>query len=215
MMKIDLYHDTACPWCRIGKQHLQTALAQWDGEPVTIEYHTFFLNADIPADGYPFRDYMSAKGSGQVPLEQWFAAPRMMGQRAGLTFNFEQIERAPNTLLSHQLIALAPDEKREAVIDAVYAAYFEHGRDIGSIDVLAEIASAHGLDGELTRQQLLAGDKREVVLGDTTQAAQIGISGVPFFIFNQRLAFSGAQPPEVILDVLRQAHTLSEQETTI
>lgn len=212
-MRIDLFHDTACPWCRVGKTHLRQAITEWErdgGEVVEVYYHTFFLNPSIPPEGYAFREYMHAKGGGQVPMEQWFAAPRDMGQRAGLTFNFEAIERAPNTLLSHQLIALAPDDKCEAVIDAVYAAYFQHGQDIGSMDVLLQIASDCGLNVDTIRQQLEDGAKRNDVMADAMQGARIGVSGVPFFIVNQRLAFSGAQPPDVILDVMRQV-----QEETV
>lgn len=204
-MRIDLFHDTACPWCRIGKAHLKAALEQWDGGSVQVYYHTFFLNPSIPPEGYPFREYMHTKGGGQMPLEGWFAAPREAGQRAGLDFHFERIEHAPNTLLSHQLIALTPDDQREAVIDAVYAAYFEHGQDIGSLDVLVAIAAAQGLDRDTVAEQLRQGTAQQHVLADAAQAAQLGITGVPFFIFNQRLAFSGAQPPAVILDVMQQA----------
>lgn len=209
-MRIDVFHDTACPWCRIGKAHLKAALAQWDGAPVMVAYHTFFLNAAIPAAGYPFHEYMQAKGGGQVPLEQWFAAPREMGRRAGLTFNFERITHAPNTLLSHQLIMLTPEDGREAMIDALYAAYFEHGQDIGSLDVLTAVAAAQGMDSVAMRARLAAGEGREAVLADAAQASALGISGVPFFVFNNALAFSGAQPPETILRVMRQA-----AETTV
>jgi predicted DsbA family dithiol-disulfide isomerase len=204
-MKIDLFHDTACPWCRIGKAHLAAALAQWDEAPVTVHYRAFFLQPNAPPEGINFRDFMLAKSGGQIPPEQWFSAPREMGQRAGLTFNFEQIEYFPNTLLSHQLIALAADAERDAVTDAIYAAYFEHGRDIGSLDVLAEIAGECGLDSDHIRSQLQQNARRDAVLTDVTVARQIGVTGVPFFVVDHKLAFSGAQPTEVILDVLRQA----------
>ena len=108
-MQIDLFHDTACPWCRIGKRHLQLALAQWDGEPVQVRYLTFFLNERIPAAGEDFKPYMNAKVGGRIPLEQMFAGPR-----------------------------------------------------------------------------------------------QAGISGVPFFIVDDKYAWSGAQPPDAILQMLRQ-----------
>lgn len=214
-MRIDMFHDTVCPWCRIGKAHLRQALADWHAQgnedPVEVHYHTFFLNPNIPEEGYPFKEYMTAKGGGRVPLEQWFAAPREMGQKAGLTFNFDAIEYAPNSTRSHQLIALAPDNVREAVIDAVYAAYFEHGRNIGNIDVLIDIAQAHGMDADTTRQHLEAGAMREDVLASALEGQQIGVSGVPFFIINARLAFSGAQPPHVIVDVMRQATQDADQ----
>jgi predicted DsbA family dithiol-disulfide isomerase len=204
-MRIDIFHDTVCPWCRIGKAHLKQALAEWDGEDVTIYYHTFFLNADIPEEGVNFREYMEARFNGRATLEQLFDGPTQAGQRAGLTFNFDKIERSPNTLLSHQLIALTPAEKQESVIDAIYAAYFEHGRDIGQLDELVKIAEEQGLDAESIRADLEAGKHRDTVLGDALQGSQIGVTGVPFFILNQRLAFSGAQPPAMILDAMRQA----------
>jgi predicted DsbA family dithiol-disulfide isomerase len=211
-MRVDLYHDTVCPWCRIGKRHLALALEQWAGEPVEVHYHTFFLNPDIPPEGFDFRAYMRAKGGGQVPLEGWFDAPRRMGAAVGLTFNFERIERAPNSLLSHRLIALTPPDQQIAMIDALYAAYFEHGRDIGELDTLIEIAREVGLDGEATRARLLTDEASDAVLADAQAGARIGVTGVPFFVLNQRYAFSGAQPPEVILDVLRQVAAQSVAE---
>jgi predicted DsbA family dithiol-disulfide isomerase len=203
-MKIDVFHDTACPWCRIGKQHLKLALAGWEGEPVAVAYHTFFLNDSIPPEGYAFRPYMQAKGGNRVPLEQFFEMPRQRGAEVGLVFNFEQIEKAPNTTLSHWLIALAPEEQKEAVIDAVYAAYFEHGRDIGNLDVLVDIAAECGLDAETIRQQLQSDAGLDEVLAEAEWARQQGISGVPFFIIDGRYAFSGAQPPHMIRRVLDQ-----------
>lgn len=203
-MQIDLFHDTACPWCRIGKRHLQLALAQWEGEPVQVLYRTFFLNQRIPAAGEDFKPYMQAKAGGRNPLEQMFAGPRQAGERVGLRFDFDAIIRAPNTLLSHRLIALAPDSHKEAVIDAVYAAYFEQGRDIGNLEVLADIAGEAGLERAAMRESLLTDAAQEQVLADAQWAQQAGISGVPFFIVNDKYAWSGAQPPDAILRMLRQ-----------
>lgn len=202
MIKIDLFHDTACPWCRIGKQHLKLALAQWDGPPVNVHYRTFFLNETIPPEGYEFHSFMKTKGGGRIPLEGFFAAPRQMGADAGLNFNFEAIEKAPNTTLSHRLIALTPENKKDAVIDDVYDAYFQQGRDIGALDVLLDIARAAGLDAEAMKIHLQDGMAMEQVIADNQWARMQGINGVPFFIFNDKYAFSGAQPPEIILQVL-------------
>jgi predicted DsbA family dithiol-disulfide isomerase len=204
MIEIDVFHDMACPWCRIGKQHLKLALEQWEGEPVEVSYRAFFLNPNIPPEGHDFRSYMRAKGGGQVPLEQFFEAPRRMGTAVGLIFNFEQIERAPNTLLSHRLIALTPGAHREAVIDAIYGAYFEHGRDIGDREVLAAIAAEAGLDAEEMRRALQGNAAQQQVEEEARWAQRQGITGVPFFVFNSRLALSGAQPPEALLRALRQ-----------
>ena len=203
-MRIDLFHDTVCPWCRIGKRHLQLALAQWDGEPIEVRYRTFFLNERIPPAGEDFKPYMNAKVGGRIPLEQMFVGPRQAGERVGLRFDFEAITRAPNTLLSHRLIALAPHDHQEAAIDAVYAAYFEQGRDIGDLDVLVDVAGAVGLDRDALRALLLSDAGQEQVLADAAWALQAGISGVPFFIVNDRYAWSGAQPPDAIMQMLRQ-----------
>lgn len=207
-MRIDVFHDTACPWCRIGKQHLKLALAKWDGEPVEVYYHTFFLNADIPTEGYDFQSYMFAKGGGKMPLEGWFDAPRQMGAAVGVTFNFDKITRAPNTLLSHRLIALTPDEQQEAMIDALYAAYFEHGRDIGDLEVLVAIAVEQGLDAAVIRQKLVGDEAEAEILAEAREAHRLGINGVPFFVVNNLYGLSGAQPPEVLLQAIEQATLL-------
>ena len=212
MITIDIFHDTVCPWCRIGKAHLQQALEDWDGPPVEVNYHTFYLNPDIPPQGYEFGPYMEAKGSGQMKLEQFFEAPREMGSKAGLTFNFEDIIRAPNTTLSHQLINLTPHAERPAMVDAVYAAYFENGRDIGDREVLLNIAAEQGLDRAATAASLEAGVGLENVTADLNFARENGISGVPFFVINNKYAFSGAQPPAMMRRVLQQV--AAEEATT-
>lgn len=204
-MKIDVYHDTVCPWCRIGKAHLKQALAQWQGDDVEVEYHTFFLNPTIPPEGYDFVEYLTEKGGGRMTMEDWFSRPREAGKRAGLTFNFEKIKKAPNTNLSHQLILLTPEDQRETMVDAIYVAYFEDGKDISDIDVLVNIATECGLDPEHIREQLTANAKHDDVMNDLRQAYQLGVQGVPFFVVNNRLAFSGAHPPETIIEVMEKA----------
>jgi predicted DsbA family dithiol-disulfide isomerase len=169
-MIIDVYHDTVCPWCRIGKAHLRKALADWDGEPISVRYRTFFLNQDIPDEGHDFAEYMNAKGGGKVPLEEWFARPREMGTQAGLEFNFEKITRAPNSTRSHELIAFAPEEYKEQVIDALYDAYFRDGRDIGSTEELLSIAEEAGLDPSGAREALESRSFREAVLAEYDEA---------------------------------------------
>ena len=209
-MRIDVFHDTVCPWCRIGKRHLSLALEQWPGD-VDIYYRSFFLNPDIPAEGANFREYMHAKGGGRIPLEQFFAGPRDAGERVGLTFNFEAIVDAPNSTLSHELIALTPETAREAMIDAIYAAYFEHAQNIGDIDVLLNIAESHSLERATIQQRLNNGEARDTVLQDVGFARQAGISGVPMFVFDNMYALSGAQPPRVLLQAMQQVKELASQ----
>jgi predicted DsbA family dithiol-disulfide isomerase len=204
-MEIEVYQDTVCPWCRIGKRHLELALERWSGEPVAVSYRTFFLNEGIPPEGYDFVPYMRAKVGGRIPIEQLFDGPRRAGAAVGLTFNFEQIGRAPNTELSHRLIKLAPEERRLALIDDLYAAYFEHGRDIGDLEVLLEIGAAHGMERAALEEQLRGDAGRDAVLAEVREARELGITGVPFFVLNGRYGVSGAQPPGVLLQALEQA----------
>jgi predicted DsbA family dithiol-disulfide isomerase len=147
---------------------------------------------------------MQAKFNGQISLEQAFDGPRRLGQEVGIVFNMDKITKAPNSLLSHCLIALAPPEVREALIEDVYAAYFEHGQDIGDRETLVQIGQRHGLSVDRLRLELTGEAVRAEVEAEARQAHRLGISGVPFFIINDKYAFSGAQPPEVILNVLRQ-----------
>lgn len=209
-MQIDIYHDTVCPWCRIGKQNLKIALADWQGEPVTINYHTFFLNEGLPPEGAEFRSYMTSKMGGRYTLETLFERPTSAGAAVGLHFNFEAITRAPNTLLSHALIAIAPDDQREATIDALYRAYFEDGLDIGQPDILVQVGRQVGIDEALIQQALSDQTLADELLAEARNAQRMGITGVPFFIINQKQAFSGAQPPELIRKVLHQAAAASK-----
>lgn len=183
---------------------MQRSLQQWQGEPIAVEYRAFFLNPDIPPEGYDFVPYMQAKFKGRISLQQAFDGPRRMGEAAGLIFNMEQIRRAPNTLLSHCLIALAPDEQREQVIEDVYAAYFEHGQDIGDSETLITLGARHGMEESRLREQLAGDTVRRQVELEAREALEIGVNAVPFFVVNQRYAFSGAQPPDAIADILRQ-----------
>jgi len=191
---------------------LQRSLQLWHGEPVQVEYRAFFLNASIPPEGYDFVPYMQAKFDGRISLQEAFDTPRRMGAAVGLTFNMEKIRKAPNTALSHALIALAPDSVREALIDDIYAAYFEHGQDIGDLETLLQLGKKHGLDVDRLRVDLTGKTARAQVEAEVREAQQIGVRGVPFFIVNDKYAFSGAQPPETILNVLRQVVAREKEE---
>jgi predicted DsbA family dithiol-disulfide isomerase len=191
---------------------LQRSLQDWQDEPVQVEYRAFFLNPAIPRDGYDFIPYMQSKFNGRVNLQDAFEGPRRMGEAAGLTFNMDRINKAPNSTLSHCLIVLAPPEIRDQVIEAVYAAYFEHGQDIGDSETLIQLGKKFGMDETRLRVDLNAGTVRAQVEAEACEAVRLGVSGVPFFIINDKYAFSGAQPPDVILNLLRQVVKLERGE---
>jgi len=189
--------------------HLQRSLQDWQGEEITVEYKAFFLDPSIPPEGVDFRKKMTSKGGGRIPMEKFFDGPRQMGANLGIKFNFEAITKAPNTTLSHALIALTPKAKVDSVIDDVYAAYFEHGQDIGDIEVLLKVAEKNGLDVPSLRLQMMEAETRSKVQAEVEEAYQLGVSGVPFFVINHKYAFSGAQPPQMITQILQKV----EKET--
>jgi predicted DsbA family dithiol-disulfide isomerase len=203
-MRIDLYQDTVCPWCRIGKRNLERALAEWTGEPVEVRVHPFLLDPDLPDEGEAFLPYFRER-KGIADPAPVFDRVKAMGAAAGLDFRFDRVGRYPNTLRSHALLALAPEVVRSALLDRIHRAYFEEGRDIGDVEALADLAAEVGMDREETAAAL----RREDVLADARSAAEaargFGIQGVPFFVIDDRLAVSGAQPPERLLAAMRQA----------
>jgi predicted DsbA family dithiol-disulfide isomerase len=212
-MHIEIYHDTVCPWCRIGKQNLNLALQHWQTAqptPVEITYRAFFLQPDLPPEGADFYEIMVAKMGrygviDRSSLEPMFDGPRTAGARVGLTFNFERITRAPNTIDSHRLIMLTPESHKVQMIDALYKAYFEDGQDIGDRAVLERIGKAVGID-ESTLNRLNGEDYRREVTTEYEQALSLGVTGVPFFVLDGKYTFSGAQPPATIIRLFKQVY---------
>ncbi|TRY28258.1 DsbA family oxidoreductase [Brevibacillus sp. LEMMJ03] len=204
-MMIEIFQDTICPWCRIGKKHLFDAIRQWDGEPVTIRYRAYQLNPDTPKAGLPFWETMAAMKGGRDVVQRMVQHAANAGEAAGVPFRFDRVEMWPNTHASHTLIKLAPPERATDLVDAVFRAYFEEGKDIGSLDVLAAIAAEQGMDPEWVRSQLASDAKREEIAEDLAYARELNITGVPFFIIDGKLALSGAHPAENFLKAFRQA----------
>jgi predicted DsbA family dithiol-disulfide isomerase len=209
-MIVDVFHDTVCPWCRIGKKHLFDALEEWDGPAVTVRWHPFFLQPQLPAEGIDFREHMThIKGDGNLaPL---FARVNQAGATCGLAFDFDRVAKMPNTALSHRLIAIAPEEKQVEMLDAIHHAYFEDGQDIGDLATLVAIAAKVGLDAKEIETQLSGDAAMFEVEAEATWAREQGVSGVPLFIIDGKLAVSGAQPASVLLSALRQVATAEMQ----
>ncbi len=200
-MNIAVYHDIPCPWCRIGKANLQEALARWDGEPVTIAWRPFLLDRDVPAAGTPAREFYEHK-FGAENVAPMFERLRSAGCRAGVEFDFKRAIRAPSQE-AHRLIWLAPEETKAAVVDALQRAYFNEGRNVADLNVLAAIATAAGMDRDETLRRLQSSEGLAETRQEIENAYRLGVTGVPFFIFADRYPLSGAQPAETILAVMR------------
>ncbi|BAZ31285.1 DSBA oxidoreductase [Cylindrospermum sp. NIES-4074] len=205
-MLIDIFHDTVCPWCRIGKKHLLEALAQWQEETVNIRWHPFLLDDTVPSSGQDFRSFMQTKkGMGVEELQNLFDYTRRVGEKSGVKLNFDKIRLAVNTKLSHRLIAIAPDNIKKDVVEAIYQAYFEDGLNIGDIDVLAAIGTAHHMDASQLRQQLSDDAALDAVIAESTFARLNSITSVPFFIINNKVRVNGSHSVDVFLQALNHA----------
>jgi predicted DsbA family dithiol-disulfide isomerase len=206
-IRLDVVSDVICPWCYIGKRRLEKALAELQPEfDVQVSWLPFQLNPDMPAEGVPRAEYRRAK-FGSLEKSQALDA-RVAGEARGegLEFAFERMQRTPNTFLAHRLIDLAQREGcGEAVVEAVFRAYFLEARDTGDREVLLGIAAAAGLQREAVEAALADEAGAARLAGEERSMRELGISGVPFFIIDRRFGVSGAQPPEALVDAVRQA----------
>ncbi|MFN9389841.1 MAG: DsbA family oxidoreductase [Betaproteobacteria bacterium] len=193
-----------------GKRHLERAIALWKerhpGEAVEVHWHPFELNPDLPAGGVARRAYLEAKFGGAERTREIYARVAAAGLQAGIAFDFERIGVQPNTLDAHRLVAWAAERGDEnAMVEALFHGYFMEGRDYSARAQLAAVAGLAGFPEDEAHVFLESGAGAEMIKADEQVAARMGVSGVPFFIFDQRLALSGAQPPEVILQAMEEA----------
>ncbi len=207
-MVLDVFSDTVCPWCYIGKRRLERAMADRSLEGLVINWRAFQLNPDMPAEGMDRATYLSRKFGSPTHAELIYSQVRAAGKEEDIPFDFPGIKRTPNTIDSHRLIRYAAAQgHQEAVLQRLFDGYFVEGQDIGNRKVLAALAGEAGLETDATLAFLESGDMAEEILAEDHYARQIGIQGVPCFIFNGKHAVSGAQPPEVfhqLFDLIRE-----------
>ncbi len=210
-VKLDIMSDPICPWCYIGKAHLDKALADIPDHPFTIEWHPFQLNPDMPPEGMDRRAYLEGKFGGKEGAIRAYAPVVEHAEKAGLKIDFEGMQRTPNTLNAHRLIHWAGIEGRQtAAVSALFTAYFVETRDIGDTDVLADIADAIEMDAAVVRKLLQSDADRDDIAARDSHARKMGVNSVPTFIVDNRHAVPGAQPPELWAKVIREIGTLSD-----
>lgn len=193
--------DVICPWCYIGKRRLAKALEALAEEvSVEIRWLPFQLNPSMPREGIPRAEYRIAKFGSLERSRELDARVAREGQSVGIAFAFERMQRTPNTVAAHALVGLAQEQGRaDAVVDALFHAYFEEAKDIGDAAVLSDVAESCQVSGR-PRQEAMT----EVVALDQ-QMRGLGISAVPTFILGRKFAVSGAHPPETLVEAIRQA----------
>jgi predicted DsbA family dithiol-disulfide isomerase len=211
-MLLEIFSDTVCPWCYIGKRRLERALRLRPQPGLVRRWRAFQLNPGLPASGMDRRQYMIAKFGSLERAQRLYEAVSRVGAQEGIRFDFDQIARTPNTVRSHRLLyAAAEQDKQPELLELIFRAYFPEGRDIGDPDVLAELAALAGLPGAAIADALVEGGRLDSAMTEDLQSRRIGINGVPFFVFNGRFGLSGAQEPEALLNML----DLAREEDTL
>ena len=209
---VDVVSDVVCPWCYIGKRRLEAAIAQLREEapdlPFTVRWHPFQLNPDLPPQGVDRKAYLEAKFGGTARAKEVYERVTAAGRSVGIPFDFDAIERQPNTLDAHRLVAWAQSRSEgdaDALVEGLFRANFLEGRYVGSAEELVTIAEAAGFDAADARAFLASDELTDVVADSDRRAREMGIGGVPFFIFDGKTALSGAQEPSAIVAAIRQA----------
>ena len=205
-MQIDVVSDTVCPWCYIGKRRLARALELRPEVEFDVRWRPYRLDANVPREGVDRRTYMKAKFGDGPKVQAMSDAIKAEGAREGIAFAFDRIERRPATLDSHRLIRWAAAiGLQDAAVERLFAAYFIEGRDIGDAAVLEYLASDIGMDSLQVAELLAEDTDRAAVEREAKLAGEMGITGVPTFIFANRFALSGAREPDVLLKVIDKA----------
>lgn len=206
-MRVDIWSDIVCPWCYVGKRRFEKALARFDNrDEVQIVHRSFQLNPSAPRDLTSSRREMLMQKYRLSPAQVAEMDARMTQTAAaeGLAFRLDGTLTG-NTFDAHQLVHLARARGLEdAVLERLYRAYFTEHRSLFAHEPLVELAADAGLDREEAEATLRSNRYAEDVRADIETARQLGATGVPFFVINDRYGISGAQAPETFLDVLQR-----------
>lgn len=209
---IAIHSDVICPWCWIGKRRLEQALAGFPVGTATVTWHPFQLNPGMPVEGMPRAEYRRRKfGSADFAKALDERVTRVAAE-VGLAFDLAGQARTPNTLRAHRLIRWAGQQgKQDALVEALFSAYFSAGLDVGDRAVLTRLAVSVGLDGQSVAQFLASNEGTDDVLAEERDIRQHGAEGVPLFIINGQERLSGAQPVPVFIAALTQAVTTAPE----
>jgi predicted DsbA family dithiol-disulfide isomerase len=207
VLTVDVISDVICPWCFIGKRRLEKAITRLAGRrEVRVRWHPFQLNPQMPTGGMDRKAYRTAKFGSWERSQALDAQVAAAGAAEGLVFAFDKIGRTPNTLAAHRLIQLAGGESVEnAVVEALFQAYFSEGRDISDLQTLLDVVAEAGLDRHRAEGELDTDEGLAAMRAEEAEAHRLGVQGVPFFIVNGQVALSGAQEPKAFLEAFERA----------
>jgi predicted DsbA family dithiol-disulfide isomerase len=208
-MIIQVFADVVCPWCYIGHERLRQALrlhakaGRLADSDITLEWMPFQLNPDMPQGGMDRETYLTAKFGSADRARATYAVVAAAARHDGLPLLLDKIRTTPNTLDAHRLVRWARQEgKALAMIERLFAAYFQEGRDIGDTATLTLLAHEVGLDRREARAFLMSGLESEAVRTSDAMARRLGVQAVPCFVFGRRYALAGAQEPAAFFPLL-------------
>ena len=216
-MKIEVWSDVVCPWCYVGKRNLEAALGEFEhADQVTVAWRSYELDPTTPARVDRSMDEVLEHKYGMTS-EQASAANRRMTELAaevGLEYHLDRVQIG-NTFDAHRLLHLAAHEGRaDELKERLLRAYFTEGRAVADPFTLAELAAEVGLDPARVAEVLEGDEFAADVRADEARALELGSTGVPFFVFDERLGIPGAQPPDVLLRLLDRAWATSARAPT-
>jgi predicted DsbA family dithiol-disulfide isomerase len=206
-LTIDVYSDVVCPWCYIGKRRLEQALdTVKEGNSARVIWRPFQLNPTMPKAGMDRRVYLEAKFGGPGELKAIQDRVAAVGAKTGIDFAFDRIQRTPNTFDAHRVIWFAQQQAhQDEVVEELFHGYFTEGCNIGETDVLISLAARAGLDRDNVSRLLESEDGIDAVKQEEARGHQLGIRGVPYFLFNGNRPVSGAQPVETFVSEAERA----------
>jgi predicted DsbA family dithiol-disulfide isomerase len=203
-MKIDIVSDVVCPWCYVGKKKLEIALKEMENIVVPdIQWRPFQLSPEVPEEGRNYKDHLIEKFGSESGLDGAWKRLTQIGSEIGIKFNFQKIEKSINTLRLHALIGSLEDRLKQAqVTEIFFRAHFEDGVDLTKKENVFELVKDYFANKELFDSIWDDSQNTEEIKKEISYYHQNGISGVPYFIFQDKYAVSGAQNPEVFKEVM-------------
>ncbi|MBL4725394.1 MAG: DsbA family oxidoreductase [Rhizobiaceae bacterium] len=207
-LTIDVISDVMCPWCYIGKKNLDKAIASMPDLDVEVSWRPYQLDPTLPKEGKDRQKYLNDKFGGQAEADSRYDNIKKAGTNVGIEFDFKAMKVSPNTLDAHRVIRWAGGlgtDVQNKLVRRLFELFFLEGGHIGNDDVLVDAAIHAGMDGDLVRELLASDRDKTEVQQEIAQAQQMGVTGVPCFVIDQKFAVMGAQPPEALTQAFQQA----------
>ena len=206
-LSIDIVSDVMCPWCYIGQKNLDVAKAIASEVDVSVHWRPYQLDPTLPPQGKDPQQYLNEKFGGEERAAGIYQRVKDAGLQSGIDFRFDLMKVSPNTLDAHRLIRWAggvSPHVQDKLVRKLFEMFFVEGSNVGDHAVLLVAAEHAGMDVELVRELVASDRDKQAIQEEIGRAQQMGVTGVPFFIIANKYAISGAQPPEVLANAIRQ-----------